>query len=116
VTINLTLPYPPSANRLWRNSRGRTHKSTEYCNWLNHAGYVARAQRPGKICGPYKISITAVRPDKRRRDLGNLEKPISDLLQSLGVVEDDCNAEMICVRWVTAGEGITVHIEPAGVE
>jgi crossover junction endodeoxyribonuclease RusA len=111
VTINLTLPYPPSANRLWRSSRGRVHKSTEYTNWLNHAGYVARAQRPGKICGPYRIWISAVAPDKRRRDLGNLEKPISDLLQSLGIIDDDSNARAINLQWVDAGEPITITVE-----
>lgn len=113
MTVTLTLPYPPSANRLWRNSRGRMHKSTEYSNWLNHAGYVARSQRPGKVSGPYQLWIRAVAPDKRRRDLGNLEKPLSDLLQSLGVIDDDSNARAIHLEWADAGEPITIRLEAA---
>jgi Holliday junction resolvase RusA-like endonuclease len=101
---------------LWRTYRGRTCKSREYTDWLVAAGLAARAQRPGKIAGPYKLSINAVRPDKRKRDLGNLEKSLSDLLQSIGVIDDDCNAEMIVLRWVTGGEGVNVRVEPAGVE
>lgn len=112
----LHLPYPPSANRLWRNFRGRTCKSREYTDWLIAAGMAARTQRQPKISGAYKLSLTAVRPDRRRRDLGNLEKPVSDLLQSIGVIDDDCYAEMIVSRWVTIGEGITVRVEPVGVE
>jgi Holliday junction resolvase RusA-like endonuclease len=52
-----------------------------------------------------------VAPDKRRRDLGNLEKPISDLLQSLGVIDDDSNARAINLQWVDAGEPITITVE-----
>ena len=112
MIVELDLPYPPSANRLWRTSRGRTHKSTEYSNWLIEAGMRVNVQRPGMILGPYKISIQAVRPDKRRRDLGNLEKPISDLLQTAGVIEDDSKAEKISLEWVDVGSPIRVRIEP----
>lgn len=114
--IELHLPYPPSANRLWRRARKGMMRSDEYCRWLTEAGWTARSQRPGKICGPYKLSIHAVRPDRRARDIDNLIKPVGDLLQSLGVIENDCDAEMVSARWVTSGSGITVIVEPAGVE
>lgn len=114
--IVLNLPHPPSANRLWRRARKGMMRSAEYCAWLTEAGWEAKRQRPGQISGPYKISIHAVRPDKRRRDIDNLIKPVGDLLQSLGVIEDDCQAEMVSARWVTSGSGITVILEPAGVE
>jgi crossover junction endodeoxyribonuclease RusA len=114
--IDLNIPFPPSANALWRSNRGRVHKSRKYVDWLLAAGLKVRSQKPGKIEGQYKISIQAVRPDKRRRDLDNALKPVSDLLKSLGVIEDDSLCEMITARWVTYGEGIYVRIEPAGVE
>ena len=114
--IELQLPFPPSANRLWRRSGTHMHKSKTYTDWLKEAGWQVIAQKPGGIKGPYKISINAVRPDKRRRDLDNLLKPISDVLVSVGVVADDCHAEMISMRWVTAGEGVTVRVEKAGLE
>lgn len=110
------MPYPPSANRLWRRSGKTIHKSASYVAWLHDAGWIAKSQRPGSVRGAYKISVHAVRPDKRRRDLDNLAKPISDLLTTIGVIDDDCHCEMLSMRWVTAGEGITVRIEPAGVE
>lgn len=114
--IEFNLPLPPSANRLWRSNRGRVHRSPEYLAWLEAAGWLLLSQKPGGVSGNYKISINAVRPDKRRRDLGNLEKPISDLLVKHGVVDDDSLCEMICARWVTTGEGVTVRVEKAGVE
>jgi len=91
-------------------------KSNAYVAWLMLAGVEARRQKPSRISGPYHLIIQAARPDKRRRDLDNLLKPISDLLVSVGVIRDDCECEMISARWVTVGEGVTIRIEPAGVE
>ncbi len=114
--IELSLPYPPSGNALYRSNRGRVHKSERYVKWLRDAGFIALAQRPAGIVGPYKLSIDAVRPDKRKRDLDNLFKATSDLLVDIGVIGDDCHCEMISARWVTTGEGMTVRVERAGVE
>lgn len=116
MTIVLNLPYPPSANRLWRRSGARIHKSTRYTDWLRDAGFLAMNQRPGSLRGPYRLTIQAVRPDKRKRDLDNLIKPTNDLLKTIGVVEDDSDCEIISVRWVTSGEGLNVRVEQAGVE
>lgn len=110
------LPYPPSANRLWRRSGRTIHKSAHYVAWLWDAGALAKTQKPHPIVGPYKLTIQARRPDKRRRDLDNLIKPTNDLLASIGVIGDDCQCEMISARWVTNGKPFTVRIEPAGVE
>lgn len=91
-------------------------KSDRYTAWLKQAGLVALTQRRGHIAGQYHLSIQASRPDRRARDIDNLIKPISDLLQHIGVVRDDCDCEMVSARWVTAGEGVTVRVSPAGVE
>lgn len=114
--IELQLPFPPSANRLWRRAGHTIHKSKTYTDWLRDAGWQVIAQKAGGIAGPYTLSIQAKRPDKRRRDIDNIIKPISDLLMSVGAVEDDSHCEMVSARWVTAGEGITVRIERAVTE
>ena len=114
--VELVLPYPPSANKLWTRTRKGMRRTDSYNRWLHCAGWAVRTQRPKKISGLYKLTIQAVRPDKRRRDIDNLIKPISDLLQTLGIVKDDCDCEMVSARWVTAGEGVSVLVEPAGIE
>ena len=114
--IELNLSYPPSANSIWRRAGKHIHLSKQYTTWKREAGWQVIAQKAGAIRGPYKIQINAVRPDKRRRDLGNLLKATEDLLVSVGVIDDDSKAEMISMRWVTTGEGIHIRIEPAGVE
>lgn len=97
--------YPPSANRLWRSVKGRNIKSEEYRDWM--AG-----NRPltYMVRGPYRLLIEAQRPDKRRRDLGNIEKPLSDALVQMGGVEDDCLAEEITLRWVKEDLGGMVRM------
>lgn len=112
----LHLPYPPSANGLWSRTKTGMRKSNQYEAWLWAAHDAGKKQKPQAVHGPYKLSLQAVRPDKRKRDLDNLLKATSDVLMSLGVIEDDSACEMIVARWVTAGEGIVVRVEPAGIE
>jgi crossover junction endodeoxyribonuclease RusA len=121
VTIQLSIPYPPSANRLWVRARVGMRKSDAYTAWISEAAWSIKSQRPGKISGPYKISIHASRPDKRVRDLDNILKPISDALQVAGVIANDSDCEMLTARWVTGGgQGVMVMvmvmIDRAGVE
>jgi len=73
-----------------------------------------RSQTKSKVSGPYKLTILAVKPDKRRRDLGNLEKAISDILVSVGIVEDDSLCEWLEIKWVQNGPPCTVQIETIG--
>lgn len=117
MTVQLHLPYPPSANRLWVRARKGMRKSDAYSAWLTEAGWHAKAQRPTKIDGPYKLSIHASRPDRRTRDLDNIIKPVNDLLQAVGVINNDSDCDIVCARWVTAGgPGVVVFLDRAGVE
>ncbi|WP_336057355.1 RusA family crossover junction endodeoxyribonuclease [Nitratireductor sp. CH_MIT9313-5] len=98
--IRISLPYPPSINAAYANGgnkRGR-HKTAAYRAWEQLAGTCIKdAHR--QALGPYSLHIAARRPDKRRRDLGNIEKVVSDLLVTHGVVKDDCLAERITLQW-----------------
>jgi crossover junction endodeoxyribonuclease RusA len=116
MTMQIHIPFPPSANSLWVRAKKGMRRSDSYMQWLTDAGWHVKSQKPGSILGPYKLSVQAARPDRRRRDLDNLLKPISDLLQSLGIIENDSDCEMITARWVTVGHGVTVLIDKAGVE
>jgi len=116
--IELHLPLPPSKNALRKRTKTGIARSQRYEDWLFDAGFMALAQRrgQGEIPGHYKLSIDAVRPDNRKRQLGNLLEATEDLLTSVGIIKVDSLSEMISMRWVTTGEGVTVRIEPAGVE
>lgn len=115
--ICVALPYPPSANAIWRNVDGKTLVSAPYRKWKSLAFSEIVAQGAGKlhrrtIAGPYQMMLLADRPDKRRRDIGNLEKCCSDALVTAGVIEDDHLAERITLAWSkrAPGKGAKVHI------
>jgi len=118
--IAVTLPYPPSANRLWRAVNGRNIKSAEYRQWLVKARACIPVEARGKITGPYFMAVRADRPDRRARDLTNLLKPTEDALlfdkaQPLlkGVVRDDSDAAGVAIVWSDRepGKGAEIHIE-----
>jgi crossover junction endodeoxyribonuclease RusA len=112
--VELSLPFPPSVNALFFNVPGRGRVKTDtYTGWENEAAWLLASQKPGRIVGDYEIEITAFRPDKRRRDLGNLEKGISDLLVSQRVIQDDRFAQKITLQWGSGGEGCRVILTKA---
>lgn len=112
--IELRLPLPPSVNALYANVPGRGRiKSERYRVWLNAAGWELAAQKPRRVSGDYQLWIWAEKPDRRRRDLGNLEKPISDLLVAHGVVSDDSQCSEIHIYWQGSGRECLVKIDPA---
>lgn len=103
--IRIVLPFPPSVNRLWKTKKdGGMYRSKEYADWRKHTLWAIAAQIKGqKIKGEYALEVVAVKPDKRRRDIGNLEKAISDILQAAGVIEDDCLCQDLRLRWAKTG-------------
>lgn len=115
--IKFHLPtLPPSKNDL----RQRTHtgiaRTDNYSSWIKNAGKEMMVQRVRSVKGPYKLTIQAVRPDNKKRDLGNLLEATEDLLTTMHIIDDDSKSEMIIMRWVTVGAGVTIRVESAGVE
>lgn len=112
--IRMQLPMPPSVNALYRNVPGKGRvKTKRYHTWLQAAGWAIKEQKPGKVEGPYRLWLYCGRPDNRRRDLANLEKAVSDLLVSHGVVEDDSKCAELHLYWEGEGRDCTVMVEPA---
>lgn len=62
------------------------------------------------ITGAYILELSFGRPDKRYRDLGNLEKAVSDLLVHHKIIEDDRFAERIVLQWEKDLVGCRVEV------
>lgn len=67
------------------------------------------------ILGPYKLVIIAVKPDKRRRDIDNLVKAVSDVLQDTGLIEDDCLCQEVTAKWAKEGPEMLIILEKTDV-
>lgn len=116
--ISVSLPYPPSANRLWRAVRGRQIKSAEYRSWLLAAqAAITGACIGGSMPGEYVLEIVATRPDRRGRDIDNLIKPISDAIAAAGLVSNDSLAHGVSAFWSRSapvkGGAIIVNLKAA---
>lgn len=101
--VKFTLPYPPSVNHYWRHFRGRTVISregrafrTSVCALL--AGGRGSGPRKPPAGGRIALAMDAFPPDRRRRDLDNLQKPVLDALQHAGVYEDDSQIDLLFTR------------------
>ena len=85
----ITLPFPPSMNRLWRNVAGRTLLSADGRKYRASGVAAALQSHEAHGGGPVNVAITAWLPDRRRRDADNMFKAPLDVLVHAGVIDDD---------------------------
>lgn len=64
------------------------------------------------ITKPVSVDICLKRPDKRRRDLDNMAKPLCDLIgkKHLNVINDDSQIHDLRMRW-GGNAPVTIRIE-----
>jgi crossover junction endodeoxyribonuclease RusA len=101
--IRYNLPFPPSVNNLFANGKKGRYRTDRYEAWRTLAGQEILVQGRKSLKGKVSLSVCAVRPDRRRRDVSNLLKPVEDLLVDMGVIEDDSLVERITIQWAEAG-------------
>lgn len=111
--IVVSLPTPPSANRIWRSSNGRVYRSGEYESWTRTVGQELMVQRARPIKGAVRIEIAV--SDKVRGDLDNRCKPTLDALVKFGIIEGDSKKHVraIQLRWDALVKGIQVTVAPS---
>jgi crossover junction endodeoxyribonuclease RusA len=112
--VTVDLPYPPSVNSLYFNlpGGGGRAKTLRYREWKKEAAWLISIARKGERLGAYGLTVLAGRPDKRRRDLGNLLKAIEDALVEGGAIEDDSECQCIEMSWQPGITGVRVTVLP----
>ena len=86
----IRLPWPPTVNHYYTVARGRkilSKRGREYKKWCAAELMLQKPLRSRQ--GDVRVCINAYPPDKRRRDLDNLIKPVLDVLTECGLIEDD---------------------------
>lgn len=97
AVITITLPYPPTINQYWRRVGGRTllsAKARAYKDAVLVCCQQARISRK-RLRGNLAVHVQAYMPDRRKRDLDNILKPLLDALMYARVYEDDSQ-----IRWL----------------
>ena len=60
--LELWLPFPPSANHLYRAGRQRVFPSARYVEWVREVKDYLSETTFDTVRAPYKLFITAARP------------------------------------------------------
>ncbi|MGC0845362.1 RusA family crossover junction endodeoxyribonuclease [Pantoea agglomerans] len=100
--MKLTLPFPPSVNTYWRNTRkGVLISASGRCFRSNALAAVLEQlkRRPQPITVNVEVSVLLFPPDKRQRDLDNYLKALFDSLTHAGVWGDDSQIKRFSVEW-----------------
>ncbi len=86
----IELPWPPTVNNYYSVARGRKILSPKGRRYKKDATLIAKVQAAGEpLEGEIALTIRVYPPDKRKRDIDNLLKPILDVLTNAGIYEDD---------------------------
>ena len=115
VTRVFELPYPPSVNHYWRRVGARTLISREGRVFRGDVCALLDGNGPRKppAGGRIALCMDAFPPDRRRRDLDNIQKPVLDALEHAGIYEDDSQIDLLITRRgpQAAGGQVYVRIE-----
>ena len=102
ASIKFALPFPPSANTLWRFDRGRLHLSSNYVRWQKQANEAAREQDLCRhsVIGRFTIAVkVSERFKKRGTDIDNRLKAVCDWCQRFGLIVDDSDCRKSSIEW-----------------
>lgn len=87
--LELELPYPPSVNHYWRRVGARTLISRGGRAFRQTVCSILAAKGVRPLSGPLVVDVTVFPPDRRRRDIDNVQKALLDALQHGGAYLDD---------------------------
>lgn len=90
----LTLPFPPSINHYWRLGNGHMHISNEGRAYKSEVEVLARAAGIEFKTERLALMLVVSPPDRRRRDLDNLQKPLLDAMKG-SVYADDWQIDLL---------------------
>ena len=103
VLIDLTLP--PSANqRLIPYVINMTRRiigikdSPKYREWMEFEARKIKNELQAPYAEPVYVYMEITFPDRRKRDLDNMAKPVCDVLKLAGIYDDDSLIEFLICR------------------
>lgn len=107
----ITVPFPPSINRLRTVARGRLITSKVYRDWTVLASSQARLQRPQRIAGHVSVHISLNIGSKRKYDIDNFAKALLDLIDKhLDLIDNDNLVDRLLIDRQGVPVGATIHV------
>lgn len=116
--LSLSLPYPPTANTIWRHVKGRVLLSEKGRLYRRKVAMSVLGQigRSKAIGGPVALAMAVMPPDRKRRDLDNVLKATLDALTHAKIWGDDSQVKRIEIEMhePTKGGSLNVWISTQG--
>ena len=110
--VILELPRPPSVNGLYATVGKRRVKSKEYSAWKKKVSKIVEDWIFQPITEDIIVVYSLQKPvQKRKRDVANYEKALSDFLVSELLIEDDSQIVLNVQRWIPEEIGENVICE-----
>lgn len=106
------LPYPPTINTYFAtfkgrrilSAKGRKFKIETFQSIITQGRFFFEKER-------LSLTVEVYPPDKRRRDLDNILKPLQDALQFSGLFEDDSQIDVLRAERMHSFKDGKVEIE-----
>ena len=109
-SLQFTLPFPPSANHIWRRVGTRTLLSRRGREFRQEVCALLRSQGVKPLSGPLEMTIDIFPPDRRRRDVDNVQKALLDALAHGGAYHDDSQIDRLTIERQSVVRGGKVHV------
>jgi crossover junction endodeoxyribonuclease RusA len=96
MPYQIELPFPPTANTYWRKWKNRmvlSPRGEQYKLDVQAAVGLNPPRLSGRLC----LMVSAWMPDRKRRDIDNLLKPLLDALTYAGVWDDDSQVKALSI-------------------
>lgn len=87
--MKVELPYPPSVNHYYRRVGPRTLISREGRRFRERVCAILAATSFRPFVGRLDVRVIVHPPDRRRRDIDNVQKALLDALEHAGVYQND---------------------------
>ena len=113
--LEVELPYPPSINHYWRRVGHKTLISREGRRFRASVVAILAAMRLQPLAGDLIVEVELYPPDRRRRDIDNVQKALLDALAHGGAYADDSQIVRLEItkREPVAGGKTVVRIREA---
>ena len=93
VRYEFVLPYPPTMNTYWRKFRNHMVISKKGRAFRTAVCLALKGVKP--LEGQLLMRIRAYPPDRRKRDIDNIQKPLLDALEKAGAFVDDSQVAVL---------------------
>ncbi len=112
TTYELVLPWPPSINHYYINTGRRLVLSAAGREYRDAVAVALSLVFAGTLEGAVRMEVDLFPPDRRRRDMDNVQKALWDTLQHAGAYRDDAQIKSFAceMRDVEPGGKVVVRL------